>query len=276
MKKVLSVILAVVIAASLAISAFAAQLTATQAEDIALNDAGVARANAQLIPTSLERDDGKTYYEIEFYATVNGNIYEYEYEVDANSGRITERDYDLHKLGAPVVKGSNVAKTGKVKLTWNAVAGAVNYMVYRSTTKNGVYTHVLTTTNTSYINTGAGAGKTYYYKVRAIARDHDESSDYSAVVTRTCDLARPVVNTAVNSKGNPKLTWNAVSGAVSYKVYRATSANGTYKLIKTTTNKSFTNTSVTAGRTYYYKVVAVSSNTNANSAYSTVVNATAR
>ena len=276
MKKTLSVILAVLIAAALSMTAFAASLTAAQAEDIALNDAGVARANAQFIPTALERDDGKTYYEIEFYATVNGNIYEYDYEIDSTSGRIIEKDYDLHKLGAPVVKASNVAKTGKIKLTWNAVNGAVNYMVYRATSKNGMYTHVLTTTGTSYINTGAGAGKTYYYKVRAIARDRDESSDFSAVVTRTCDLARPVVKGSVSSKGLPKLTWNTVSGAVSYKIYRATSINGTYKLIKTTTKKSFVNTSVTSGRTYFYKVVAVSSNSNANSAYSSVVSVSAK
>ena len=62
-----------------------------------------------------------------------------------------------------------------------------------------------------------------------------------------------------------------MDGAVSYKVYRATSENGTYKLMKTTTGTSYTNTSVTAGKTYYYKVVAVANNTAANSAASEIV-----
>lgn len=56
-----------------------------------------------------------------------------------------------------------------------------------------------------------------------------------------------------------KLTWNKVPGASGYKVYRSTKSGGSYSLIKTITSGStvsYTNTGLTNGRTYYYKVIA--------------------
>ena len=87
--------------------------------------------------------------------------------------------------------------------------------------------------------------------------------------SRTCDLAQPEITVKLSS-GNVKVSWEKVDGAQEYKVYRATSKDGTYKLLKTTTGTSFTNTSVTSGKTYYYKVVAVHSTSAANSAYSSL------
>ena len=179
-------------------------------------------------------------------------------------------------LAQPVVTASNVAKTGKVKVTWTAVEGAVKYQVYRSDAKDGVYSRILTTTGTSCTNTKAEAGVTYYYKVVAIAEKSAANSAASAIVSRTCDLAQPKVTGSVNLAGNPKLSWDKVDGAVSYKVYRATSADGEYKLMKTTTGTSYTNTNHVNGRTYYYKVVAVCENTSGNSAASNVVKLTAK
>ena len=179
-------------------------------------------------------------------------------------------------ISAPTITLSNVASNGKIKVSWDAVSGATSYKVYRATSKNGTYKLMKTTTSTSYINTSAEAGKTYYYKVKAVSAD-GTTSKYSGYKSRTCDLAKPTnVNISNNSKGHPRVTWNKVNGAASYKVYRATSKNGTYKLIKTTASTSFTNTSATAGTTYYYKVKAVCSNSAADSAYSTVVSVKAK
>ena len=171
----------------------------------------------------------------------------------------------------PVVKISGVSSTGKNKLTWDAVDGAVSYKVYRATSENGTYTLMKTTTSTSYINTSAVTGTKYYYKVKAVGSKSAADSAYSKVVVRTCDLPRPTATVTLNSKGNPQVKWDKVDGAVSYKVYRSTSQSGTYTLMKTTTSTTYTNTSISARTTYYYKVVAVHSNTAANSAYSKVV-----
>ena len=182
---------------------------------------------------------------------------------------VLPREVSAAGVDAPSVSISNVASSGKIKLTWGEVEDAVKYEVYRATSKTGKYSRRTTTTNLSFTNTNAEAGKTYYYKVRAIAADGSYAE--SKILSRTCDLARPVTsisNTA--SSGYPKLTWDAVGGAVSYKVYRATSKTGEYKLMKTTTSTSYTNSTAEVGKTYYYKVMAVASKSAANSAYSSV------
>ena len=177
------------------------------------------------------------------------------------------------KPSAPVVKIGHSTTSGKPMLTWNAVSGATSYKVYRATSQNGTYSLLGTTTATSYTNTGAKAGMTYYYKVKAV--NSAGESAYSNVVSGkvksvTPKPAAPVVKIGNSaSSGKPMLTWNAVSGATSYKVYRATSQNGTYSLLGTVTATSYTNTGAKAGVTYYYKVKAV--NSAGESAFSNVV-----
>ena len=174
-------------------------------------------------------------------------------------------------LAQPVVTAKNVASSGRVRLTWDAIEDAVEYKVYRATSKNGKYSLMKTTTGTSYTNTNATAEKYYYYKVRAICSNTDAHSAYSEIVGRTCDLPRPTVSGYLNSNGKPRLTWEAVDGAVKYEVYRATSKNGTYSRMKTTTGTSYTNTNFDTEKTYYYTVRAIASKSAANSAYSSVV-----
>ena len=174
---------------------------------------------------------------------------------------------------APVVRISNSAASGKPMLTWNAVEGATSYRIYRSTSKGSGYSLLGTTTATSYTNTGAKAGTTYYYRVKAC--NDAGLSPYSNVVSGkvksvTPKPSAPVVKIGNSaSSGKPMLTWNAVSGATSYKVYRATAKNGAYSLLGTVTATSYTNTGAKAGVTYYYKVKAV--NSAGESAYSNVV-----
>ena len=174
---------------------------------------------------------------------------------------------------APVVKLGNSATSGKPMLTWNAVYGATSYRIYRSTSRGSGYSLLGTTTATSYTNTGAKAGTTYYYRVKAC--NDAGLSPYSNVVSGkvksvTPKPAAPVVKLGNSAtSGKPMLTWNAVSGATSYKVYRATSQNGTYSLLGTVTATSYTNTGAKAGVTYYYKVKAV--NSAGESAFSNVV-----
>ena len=188
-------------------------------------------------------------------------------------------------VAAPVVKASNNAETGKVVLKWKPVEGAAKYEVYRSGTKNGTYKLYCTLTGTTYTNSTANAGYTYYYKVKAISKVLPEgNSAFSTVVSRTCDCAKPSLEIAgyedgvplykfkYTSNGNLIFQWGKVSGAASYKVYRSGYQNGTYKLIGETKSTTFTDKTATPGYYYYYKIVAISSRTSyADSAPFTVV-----
>ncbi len=179
-------------------------------------------------------------------------------------------------LPSPLLKISNVVSSGKIKLTWDAVDGAVKYYVYRSTSKDGTYNYLYSTTKTSFTNTGAEAGRTYYYKVKAVHENSAANSSYSSVAGKLCKLARPVVSITLSSSGKPKLTWDAIDGAEQYHIFRSTQKNGPFVYQYSTIKNSYTNTGAKAGTTYYYKVMAIHANSAANSAYSYVNSITSK
>lgn len=87
-------------------------------------------------------------------------------------------------------------------------------------------------------------------------------------------LAAPTLKAAVNANGSFTLSWNAVAGATSYELY-IKQADGSYRLMKTTSSISYTTAAAAKGKTYSYKVRAVTNqNSSATSNYSSVVNAT--
>ena len=170
---------------------------------------------------------------------------------------------------APVVSISR--SNGKPKLTWKAVTGASKYYIYRST-DGKTFKYYEKTTKTSFTDSKSASGKKYYYKVKAVTVVNGKAivSGYSNVKSIFTSLAKPTVKITTAS-GKPKLTWGKVTGADKYYVYRSTDGK-TFKHFATTTKLSYTNTSAKKGTKYYYKVKAVcSANSNANSAYSTVV-----
>ena len=208
------------------------------------------------------------YYKVEAVSKVRGA---------ANSANSTALAVNSH-CARPTVKLDYLASTGKPYLKWSAVTGASKYHVYRAGSQNGTYKYIGSTTKTNYTDTTASAGYAYYYKVKAVSKvKAAANSAYSTVVKATCHCAKPVVKIALTQKGDPKLTWNTVAGASKYEVYRATSKNGTYTKMFTTTNRSYTNTNARPGTTYYYKVKAISRvRSTANSSYSVVKSIRAR
>ena len=178
------------------------------------------------------------------------------------------------KTAAPAAPSVTIgnSSTGKPQLTWKAVSGAVKYEVYRSTRQNSGYSLLGTTTSTSYVNTGASTGTTYYYRVKAVNRD-GMASGYSNIVSGKAKAAAPAapsVTAGNSSTGKPRLTWKAVSGAVSYRIYRSESRGTGYSLLGTTTATSYVNTGAAVGKTYYYRVKAVNRDGMA-SGYSNIV-----
>ena len=161
-----------------------------------------------------------------------------------------------------------------IKLTWNkAINGANGYAVYRSTSKDGKYTlrKTITSKNTiEFADTGLDTNTTYYYKVRAyrMIADKKKYGSYSEIVCAKPVLSKTTITVSSTSK-KATIKWNKVLGASGYKVYSATSSDGTYSLKKTITSintLSYTNTNLVSGKTYYYKVRAYR-NVNGNVVY---------
>ena len=214
----------------------------------------------------------------------NGNTYYYKVRALDASGTagawssivsVTYRAASTGTLPAPTVTGGNDAQ-GRPTLKWNAVSGAAKYEVYRARSKDGDYIKYSTVTGTSYTNTSyIESGSTYYYKVRALDANGTAGAWSSIVsVTYKQTLSAPTVTGGNDSQGRPTLTWNAVSGAAKYEVYRARSLNGDYIKYSTVTGTSYTNTSyIENGNTYYYKVRALKSDGTAG-AWSSIVSVT--
>lgn len=73
------------------------------AKEIALKDAGVKASDASFTKTKLDRDDGRDVYDIEFYTSDR----EYEYEIDAQTGKILEKDSERRKSSTTVKTTGN-------------------------------------------------------------------------------------------------------------------------------------------------------------------------
>lgn len=75
-----------------------------KAKSIALADADLSEKDVTFVKTKLDRDDGRYEYDIEFYS---GNV-EYDYEIDATTGKILEVDRDIEHY---YIHGSAVANS---------------------------------------------------------------------------------------------------------------------------------------------------------------------
>jgi len=151
-----------------------------------------------------------------------------------------------------------------ITLTWPIVSPetgtARDYEIFRGQTPVGNFTSVGTSTTTSFTENQLQPSTYYYYKVSATVYDSNGgtsgTSSQSGVVTAKTMIAAPTGLNAAASGTGITVTWSSVSGAASYNIYRSESSSGTYTKVGTSTTASYTDNSVQAGTTYYYKVAA--------------------
>jgi hypothetical protein len=74
--------------------------------------------------------------------------------------------------------------SSSIRISWNAVSGADEYNVYRSTSSSGYFSYRGYTRSTSYTDSGLSSNTTYYYKVSA-ENDNGESAQSSSVSATT-------------------------------------------------------------------------------------------
>ena len=96
----------------------------------------------------------------------------------------------------------------------------------------------------------------YESKVFTSAATSKEELRDDVVGNAKFDMSTVKVTTKKVANGI-QVTCEPVSGATKYNFYRATSLNGTYKLMLTKTTNTYTNTAVKKGMKYYYKVTVV-------------------
>ena len=156
------------------------------------------------------------------------------------------------------------AGNASVTLSWTASTGATSYDVYRGTTTGNESPTAIATglTAASYTDATATNGTTYFYKVAAVdATGNSPLSNEASATPQAPITTAPTGLTATSGNASVTLSWTAPTGAVSYAVYRGTTAGGesTTPIASNIATTSYTDTTVTNGTMYYYEVAAVDS-----------------
>ncbi len=166
--------------------------------------------------------------------------------------------------------------TTSVTLSWNKVAGAKGYRVYKYDTKTKKWVKVADTTKTKLTIKKLKAGTSYKYAVKAyttVSKTTYWSASYAQLSTAT-KPATPTLK-ATAGKKQAALSWKKISGASGYVVYMATGKNGSFKKVATIKKGStvkYTKKSLKKGTTYRFKIMAYKtvSGKNIYSGYSAV------
>lgn len=177
-------------------------------------------------------------------------------------------------FSAPTLSAENIGTSSSpaVRLTWNAVSGAVEYAIYYSSYE-GDYQHWQNVEGTSFIDNYPFDGDNYY-RIKAVnsSGEYSEFSNYAYVyVSSSSPNPRPTpsapsaptgvtaTNTGTSSSPEIKISWSYVSNATSYKVYRSSSSSGTYSQIGSSTSNTYMYDYSPMTGYNYYKVKAVNS-----------------
>ena len=163
------------------------------------------------------------------------------------------------KVASPDVTIGNDRTSGKVRLEWNYDEYVAKYDIYRATSKNGSYSKIATVQGLWYVDKTAKDNKTYYYYVIAKGEKKAGDSYESDVQSGKNVLASPEIHDIRNTKkGAIKVSWNKVTGAKKYVLYRKDPGSKKFTKITTTTSLSYVDSGLKSG-TYEYYLVAKSS-----------------
>lgn len=184
----------------------------------------------------------------------SGTKYEYAVRVYSDGGNSDL--YSEEEIICLAVPDFKVEATVKgVKISWDKVAGAESYKIYRKIGSGSWKTiDTVSSSKTSYTDTTATSGKKVYYRVKAVSGSY--VSDYES--HSVYYIATPKVSVKNTSSG-ARVSWKKVSGATSYEIYRKAGSAKSWTKIKTTKSNAYTDTKVKSGTTYKYTIRAVNS-----------------
>ncbi len=197
---------------------------------------------------------------------VSGATYKYTVRAKNNKSlSVYKESTSLLYLAEPAVKIAN--SSNGIKVSWSKSNGAKSYYVYRAEYANGKWSNwknmgTQKADKTSWIDKSTKGGAQYRYTVRAI------NGKVKSTFTGTNGLVRLLTPTVkiVNDIAGVKVSWNKISGATGYIIYRAEYSNGKWtswvNLGKLSNVNSYIDKTATSGVTYKYTVKACNGNSS--------------
>jgi fibronectin type 3 domain-containing protein len=192
-----------------------------------------------------------------------------------NSGTTGTSHSDAGNPASPPIIISAVGAPGAVELAWQAASSStpVTYSIERSLSSNSGFSVIAAGVNgTTYTDNTAINGTLYYYRVASL---NATGGAYSEVISAVAsDLPTTPTLVVSASDGVGSLSWNTSTGlgVITYSVERSlTSGSGFGVVTSGLASPNFTDSSLTDGTLYYYRVQA--HNTAGDSNYSPEVTA---
>lgn len=162
-------------------------------------------------------------------------------------------------METPSFTGYEWTETG-LKLTWDAIPGAMGYVIYRRGFHETGYHKLMVSedTTTTYIDTTMKPGEVYYYFVYSFRLAQPQGwrcFSLKGDIGMGVWLPKTTGLTAVSAQENSvRISWAATDGANKYDVYISTTPGGTPKANGRVSNAYGYHNSAVLGRTYYYRV----------------------
>lgn len=201
------------------------------------------------------------------------------YDAAGNTSGNSNQAFATVDISVPSTPASLTATVlgTQVSLTWPASSDNIavtGYNIFRSNINGGPYTLVAPSLATSYSESLALG--TYYYVVQAYDAAGNTSGNSPQAVA-VMDLQAPSVPTNVQAapaNARVNLTWTASTdpegSVVTYMIEKATNISGPFAPLATVGTLSHSDTGLTNGTEYFYRIKARDTSNN-QSAYSTPV-----
>jgi hypothetical protein len=193
---------------------------------------------------------GTTYYYKVTAINPNGESLPYS-EVSLNGQQFAKLSTPgAPSVGSPTTGGSVDIGTHSYKVTFVTANGETTGGTASGTvnvTTSGTQTVPLTAIPTGATGTTARniyrtvAGNTGNYLLVGTINNNTTTTFNDTVADASLGVAAPSSNSATTSTNNASLSWNAVTGATSYRIYRGTSSNNE-SVYQTSATNSFTDT----------------------------------
>ena len=181
------------------------------------------------------------------------------------AGSVTTQATPVAPAQPPAPSASAQSDT-EIEVTWSAVSGATSYKLYRSTSSGGTYTQIGGDISAlRYVDTGRSASTEYFYQLEACnsvgcSATRSPAGSATTQATPVVPAQPPAPSASAQSDTEIEVTWNAVSGATSYKLYRSTSSGGTYTQIGGDISaRRYLDTGRSASTEYFYQLEACNS-----------------
>ena len=164
---------------------------------------------------------------------------------------------EMPDMTAPENITGRPVDTNASRIEWDRACGVTGYQLFRAPKEDGEYVWIKNNTTPEVNNYALTPGADYWYKVRCYVENIHGEKIYGpfsgSVHVHILGEIKRLTGRGADTNA-VKLTWQKVSGATGYQIFRTVAGSGEYTWVKNNPTTEVNNYSLTPGTLYYYKV----------------------